>query len=214
MYLPVRAQGDQMDVAGVAVQERRLGRGREQPLRLPLAVMLDQTGAELRERGCGRELAPDPRGRSPVPGDRPREDHLAVFRPIPRLVGRVEPSLHPGGAASSRTSEAEPLSPRASNSPTVTIVLPAPVSPVRTFRPGPSSSSRSAITPSPLMWSSRSTARMLALPPDTCSPDVRRIPGGIELVPDAGEEPGPFSFATNRAGRGAAWIRTFEPTGS
>ena len=96
--LPIRPQRNEMHVAGEPIEERRLGSGRQQALRLPLPVMLDEAGAQLGERRRGRELTSDPRGRSPVPGDRPRQDHRAVFCPVPRFVGRVETRLHPGGA--------------------------------------------------------------------------------------------------------------------
>jgi hypothetical protein len=87
-----------MHVAGEAVQEGGLGGRCQQALRLPLSVMFDETRAELGERRCSGELAPDARCRSPVSGDRSREDHLTVFRPLPGVVGGVEPRLYPGGA--------------------------------------------------------------------------------------------------------------------
>ena len=55
------------------------------------------------------------------------------------------------------TSCALARAPAASDSPTVIIVLPAPVSPVRTVRPGVRCRSRSSMIPRPLMCSSRST---------------------------------------------------------
>ena len=87
-----------MRVAGEPIEECRLGGRRQQALRLPLPVVLDEAGAELGERRRGRELTSDARGRSPVPGDRPRQDHLAVFCPVPGFVGRVETRLDAGGA--------------------------------------------------------------------------------------------------------------------
>ena len=92
--LAIRPERDEMSVAGGAVQEAGLHGGREQSLRLPLPVVFDQPGAELGQRRGRRELTPDARGRSAVPRDRPREDHLAVLRPVAGRVGGVEPGLH------------------------------------------------------------------------------------------------------------------------
>ena len=87
-----------MRVAREPVEECGLRGRREQALRLPLSVMFDEARAEVGESRRGCELTPDARGRSSVPGDRPREDHLAVFGPLPRVVGGVEPCLHSSGA--------------------------------------------------------------------------------------------------------------------
>ena len=127
MDLTVGPERDEVRVPREAIEERGLGGRREQPLALALAVVLEQAGPERGERRRRGELPADPRGRSPVPGDRSREDHLAVLRPLLGVDGRVEPSLHVRGARAVADQRRRSTLPRASSSPTVTIVLPAPV---------------------------------------------------------------------------------------
>src|SRR5579875_4126656 len=67
-------------------------------------------------------------------------------------------------SAPPRTSAASLRPPSNSPRPCTTIVLPAPVSPVTTLRPGDSSSSASSMTPKPWIRSSLSTCGSLASP--------------------------------------------------
>ena len=134
--------------------------------------------------------------------------------------GRVEPSLHAGRVAPGRTSVAEARRPSASASPTVTIVLPVPVSPVRTFRPGSSSRSTSSITPRPEMCSSRSIYAWSG-----SAGRCRAVAGLTSAIAAARRGAGTSSGAARgtserrRAGRTATAvpprpIRTRAPTGS
>ena len=200
---------DQMRVAGEPVEEPRLrGRG-PQTLRLMLAVHLDERAPQVGERGGRGELPADAGTALPVRTDGPRQDDLAVLRPL-RRAGARSRRTGPGRERPSRRRRtrcaARRGSPNASAMATVTMVLPAPVSPVRTFRPGCSSRSRSSMTPRPLMCSSRSTARdpipRVRHPPSPSSPSVGS-PGQLELVADPGEERGASARRTSRAGRSA-----------
>ena len=61
-------------------------------------------------------------------------------------------SLNFGGEQASRTAAASDLAPRSMPSAVTTMVLPAPVSPVRTVSPGPSGRVASVMTPRSRMW--------------------------------------------------------------
>ena len=162
--LAVGDDRDEVLVAGEPIEERGLHGGLEEPLGLMLAVHLDQRGAERGQCGGCRDLPAD--ARSPLPSTgtaRASSTSPSSAQSSSEDVASGDAAVTSNKActraalAPSRTSEEDARAPSARERPTVIIVLPAPVSPVRTFRPGCSGRSRSSMTPSPEMWSSRST---------------------------------------------------------
>src|SRR5690348_5213344 len=89
------------------------------------------------------------------------------MRRRPSTVARSTPGLIRDGSA---------RPPKSRPSPETTMVLPAPVSPVTTLKPGDSSSTASSMTPRPLILTSSSIARRLlvSLPCRTIPP--RSVP--------------------------------------
>jgi hypothetical protein len=100
VLLGQRGDGPGVLDAGEPIEERGLGRGRQQPDALVLAVELDEVLGDGDEGGDRRELAADPGGAPAVGRDGAREDELTVLRPAldGRAVGCVEPRLHARGA--------------------------------------------------------------------------------------------------------------------
>ena len=175
-----------------------------------LPVHLDERGRRAR-RGPRRSRA----------GRRSAGDALAVGRHGPceerrspssaqlsttRRRGASNRAWTRAAPAPSRTSEADARAPSASARPTVIMVLPAPVSPVRTFRPGCSARSRSSMTPSPVMWSSRSTRASYPAAPTSRRRGRRGLavasPGSPNLSRTSDEEPGRV-VAADEPGRAA-----------
>ena len=96
-------------------------------------------------------------------------------------------------AAPERTAPVSARPPRSSPSPVTTIVLPAPVSPVSTLRPGPSSTTAWLITPRSVILISSSTAssRELSRVDGAAPPGDGQLELGDEAVGErAGVEPG------------------------
>ena len=139
--------------------------GLAQPPLVGLAVHGHELLAELAEHADGRGAAADVGPGAPLGGDGAHQ-HQAVRDVASRLggarSGRVGPSTSTMPSttalrAPARTSAASARAPSSRPSPETTMVLPAPVSPVTTFRPGLSSSTASSMTPRFWIRISRST---------------------------------------------------------
>ena len=164
------------------------------------------------------------RRRAPSPCPRPRPTRASTTSPSSAhssaaVGGRVEQRLHPRRAAPVADERGRRLARRArARGPTVIIVLPAPVSPVSTFRPGCSSRSRSSMTPSPrdveLAEHARMPSRALRHRPTRGRRTASGSPGRPNFSRTSERKPGASSRRTSRAGRAEARIRTVDPTGS
>ena len=216
--LAIRRERDEMRIAGEPIEESRLRGRRQQTLRLVLPVDLDQRRHRARRASKRSRAAPDAGGALPV--QRPPSGPGGPRRPP---TTRRRPSMA-SNRAWTRAACAPVADERAvgSDHPTRAPGRPSPwscrrpVSPVRTFRPGCSSRSRSSMTPSPLMCSSRSTARILSGVPT--SPIVTRRHRSDRRAARTCPARARGTAAhrtrrTRRAGRSAAPMRARLPTG-
>ena len=141
--LHLRAQRARASAAR-GVEQVELHRGPREPACLVLRDDLDERLAERsRSRACS--AAEDQRARAAVAPDAARERHaLCVLRrELARALGQLgvrERRLDVGLAPAGPTSDASVRPPSSRPTASATIVLPAPVSPVSTFRPGCSAS--------------------------------------------------------------------------
>ena len=165
--------------AGEPVQRLALPGGRAQPDLVALAVHGDEVLGDLGEDADGHGPAAQVSAAAGLRADGARDDEDVA---VVELRARLDRALRRGPCGSTstrpstvavpwpfRTLAGSALPPMSSPRPVTTMVLPAPVSPVTTVRPGPSSRTASAITPSPRRRISSSTR-----PPSA----VRALPAG------------------------------------
>ena len=130
----------------------------EQPLLLVLAVDLDEGPGDVREARRGHRLVVEA-GRRPA-----GRGHLADGDQRLRDAGRTAPSTR-ATSAPWRISVVSARAPVARPSASIRRLLPAPVSPVKTFSPGASSRRRRSISARSVTVSSRSGRRWRSLAP-------------------------------------------------
>ena len=135
-----------------------LGARPQQPVLVGLAVHGDQRLGDLREPRDGHRRAADEGARTALRGDVARQHDPVVLdhspgtprRPRRGRAGRARVTTPSTRAcfAPVRTAPVSARPPSSSPSAVTTMVLPAPVSPVITVSPGPSSRTEESITPS------------------------------------------------------------------
>ena len=123
----------------IVVEEVEMGLGIGKDLVLVLTVELDQPLGEVPERAGGGQRAIDERAASPLRGDLASDDDFATLaiRTAPRFSLFLRPSAR-GRSRRGRRAAGPTASTR--------IDLPAPVSPVSTFRPASKSTSTDSMT--------------------------------------------------------------------
>ena len=125
---------------GERVEEVDVGGRVEQDLVLVLAVQVDEDARQLAERGAGREGTVDEGAAAALRGDLPPQDDFLAVRPVEDgLDGRRVFTRSGRGRLRRARRRAGPTAPTRMD-------FPAPVSPVRTLRPGSNSSSRRSMT--------------------------------------------------------------------
>ena len=167
-----RDSGEEREMlrAGEAVEDLRLGGGEGELAVLVLAVEGEQPGAERPQVGRGRRAAGDEGGRAAGGGDPPGEDDLVPGRqPFGQIAEARGPRAGPPGISKAPSTQASSapgltiplrgLPPISRSRDWASTVLPAPVSPVITFRPAPKRSSVRSIRSRFSILSSRSIAR-------------------------------------------------------
>ena len=195
-----------MLVAGEPIEERGLGRRRQQALGLMLTVDLDEVSPSEASADAVASWPPiravllpsaeTVRARMTSPSSA-----QSVRRPRERRTG---PGPGPPSRRRARARQRR-AAPSASASPTVTMVLPAPVSPVRTFRPGCSARSRSSMTPRPRCGARAARADPSPREPTSSAVIVVVVARQPELLPDEREEAGSVvpAHQARRTARGA-----------
>ena len=181
---PVAGEDIGHGAAGEPVERLALPGRRSQPQLVGLAVHGDEPLGELGEQSGGDRPAADEAAPAALGGDAAGDDENVA---VVEFRARLERPHRDGPAGSttirpstcavlspSRTVPTSDRPPRSSPSPVTTMVLPAPVSPVTTVRPGPSSRTASAITPRPRRRISRSTTTLLPPPPGHDAEQTRR----------------------------------------
>ncbi len=181
-----------MLVAAEIVEDLELGGGEGELAVLVLAVEGDERPADVAQLADGGRAAVQVGARAPVGADATRKDDLLGSAEPPRSqrgrAGRRRPRHRPRSAPG-RTIPGRGRPPSSRSSAWASTVLPAPVSPVRTFNPGPRRSSARSIS---RRFSTRSSRSMHA---------------GLAAYADGSPDWRPFS---RRPLRGLSWSRRGE----
>ena len=193
----VRRHQGQHGLAAEPVQRLSLGPLAQQPVLVGLAVHGHQRLGGVGQPGHRHRGAADPGPRPPFARDVAGQHHAAVLDLAAGVVDR-RPEARRGRSRRPRPRPARcprrcgpcrcrPRPPSSSPSAVTTIVLPAPVSPVMTVSPGPSSSREDSMTPS---WPIRISSSI--------SPGLPRRDGGAR---PSRASPGPGGRTWPPAGR-------------
>ena len=204
----VRRQQRGHRLAAEPVERLALGPRPEQPVLVGLAVHRDQRLGDLGQRGDRDRGAADEGPRAALGRDVAGQ-HDAVVLDL--AAGLLDRGGEPGEPVASTTPSTRavpapvrtaPLSarpPSSRPSAVTTMVLPAPVSPVMTVSPGPSSSVEDSMTPSEPIRISSSIAL-----PSSAAPSARRRRSAEPRQPSTGRP----NLATSRSVNGASCSRT------